>query len=58
MDRLMVRLSIYPLEHLTETGSTPSDTDDVCTLFQFNHFSHFLTVLLVRTVPMVLALKG
>ena len=34
----MVRLSIYPLEHLTETGSTPSSTYDVCMLFQFNLF--------------------
>ena len=32
--------SIYPLEHLTETGSTPSRTGDVCRFFRFNHFSN------------------
>ena len=51
--------SIYPLEHLTETGSTPSCTGDVCRLFRFNHFSNCcFPVLLVLALPMVLTLNA
>ena len=55
----MVRLSIYPLEHLTETGSTPSSVlRRVYALPVQSFFPLLLTVLVLRTVPMVLAHKG